>query len=183
GGTYSSADTITVPVTQEDRLVIDDILDPGWLMAGEQGYMQIKYYNMGKTTLNNLRISVSGDFTVDGDSSQYVGNMANGRSDYFSFNFYPNQEGEMHGKAVFTYENAQGDEQSIEKEFTFNIQPAPVWEDPGEMPIEPEKPGLGSLPIWGKALVAAAAVVAGIFGIKAARKHKKAKAEALELDE
>ena len=183
GGTYSSADTITVPVTQEDRLVIDDILDPGWLMAGEQGYMQIKYYNMGKTTLNNLRISVSGDFTVDGDSSQYVGNMANGRSDYFSFNFYPNQEGEMHGKAVFTYENAQGDEQSIEKEFTFNIQPAPVWEDPGEMPIEPEKPGLGSLPIWGKALIAAAAVVAGIFGIKAARKHKKAKAEALELDE
>ena len=183
GGTYSSADTITVPVTQEDRLVIDDILDPGWLMAGEQGYMQIKYYNMGKTTLNNLRISVSGDFTVDGDSSQYVGNMANGRSDYFSFNFYPNQEGEMHGKAVFTYENAQGDEQTIEKEFTFNIQPAPVWEDPGEMPIEPEKPGLGSLPIWGKALIAAAAVVAAIFGIKAARKHKKAKAEALELDE
>ena len=183
GGTHSSADTITVPVTQEDRLVIDDILDPGWLMAGEQGYVQIKYYNMGKTTLNNLRVSVSGDFTVDGDSSQYVGNMANGRSDYFSFNFYPNQEGEMHGKAVFTFENAQGDEQMVEKEFTFNIQPAPVWEDPGDMPVEPENPGLGSLPIWGKALIAAAAVVAGIFGIKAARKHKKAKAEALELDE
>ena len=180
GGAHTSADTITVPVTQEDRLVVDDILDPGWLMAGEQGYVQIKYYNMGKTTLNNLRVSVSGDFTIDGDSSQYVGNMANGRSDYFSFNFYPNQEGEMRGKATFTYENAQGDEQVIEKEFTFNIQPAPEWEDPGDMPAEPvEQP----MPLWQKILIGVAAAGAAVAGIVLAKRHKKKKAEALELDE
>ena len=180
GGTHTSADTITVPVTQEDRLVIDDILDPGWLMAGEQGYAQIKYYNMGKTTLRNLRVSVSGDFTVDGDSSQYVGNMADGRSDYFSFNFFPNGEGEMRGKAVFTFENAQGDEQVIEKEFVFNIQPAPAWEDPGDMPIEPVKQ---PMPLWKKIAIGAAAAGAAIAGIALSKRHKKKKAEALELDE
>ncbi|MBR4143412.1 MAG: hypothetical protein IKR10_07825 [Firmicutes bacterium] len=178
--TFTSSDTITVPVTQEDRLVIDDILDPGWLMAGEQGYLQIKYYNMGKTTLNNLRIAVSGDFTIDGDSSQYVGNMANGRSDYFSFNFFPNEEGECKGKAVFTYENAQGEEQVIEKEFTLNIQPAPQYEDPGDMPIEPVK---GPMPLWQKILIGAGVAAAAVAAIVLGKKHKKAKAEALELDE
>ncbi|MBR5981970.1 MAG: hypothetical protein IK035_08155, partial [Firmicutes bacterium] len=181
GGTHSSADTITVPIIQEDRLVIDDILDPGYLMAGEMGYAQIKYYNMGQTTLNNLRIAVSGDFTVDGDSSQYVGNMVNGRSDYFSFSFFPDSEGECNGKAVFTYEDAQGEEHTVEKEFTFNIQPAPIWDDPGyEEPVVPEKTGL---PLWAKGLIAAAVLVGAVFGIKAVKKHKKAKAEALDLDE
>ena len=178
--TFTSSDTITVPVTQEDRLVIDDILDPGWLMAGEQGFLQIKYYNMGKTTLNNLRIAVSGDFTIDGDSSQYVGNMANGRSDYFSFNFFPNAEGECKGKAVFTYENAQGEEQVIEKEFTLNIQPAPQYEDPGDMPVEPVK---GPTPLWQKILIGAGVAAAAVAAIVLGKKHKKAKAEALELDE
>ena len=178
--TFTSSDTITVPVTQEDRLVIDDILDPGWLMAGEQGFLQIKYYNMGKTTLNNLRIAVSGDFTIDGDSSQYVGNMANGRSDYFSFNFFPNEEGECKGKAVFTYENAQGEEQVIEKEFTLNIQPAPQYEDPGDMPVEPVK---GPTPLWQKILIGAGVAAAAVVAIVLGKKRKKAKAEALELDE
>ena len=178
--TFTSSDTITVPVTQEDRLVIDDILDPGWLMAGEQGFLQIKYYNMGKTTLNNLRIAVSGDFTIDGDSSQYVGNMANGRSDYFSFNFFPNEEGECKGKAVFTYENAQGEEQVIEKEFTLNIQPAPQYEDPGDMPDEPVK---GPTPLWEKILIGAGVAAAAVAAIVLGKKRKKAKAEALELDE
>ena len=178
--TFTSSDTITVPVTQEDRLVIDDILDPGWLMAGEQGFLQIKYYNMGKTTLNNLRIAVSGDFTIDGDSSQYVGNMANGRSDYFSFNFFPNAEGECKGKAVFTYENAQGEEQVIEKEFTLNIQPAPQYEDPGDMPVEPVK---GPTPLWQKILIGAGVAAAAVAAIVLGKKRKKAKAEALELDE
>jgi len=182
--TFTSSDTITVPVTLQDRLVIDDILDPGYLMAGETGYAQIKYYNMGQTTLNNLRIAVSGDFTIDGDSSQYVGNMANGRSDYFSFNFIPNGEGDMNGKAVFTYENAQGEEQVIEKEFTFNIQPAPEF-NPEDMdfPVEEEKHGFAALPIWGKGLVALGVLLAVILVIKGIKKHKKAKAEALTLDE
>ena len=148
------------------------------------GYAQIKYYNMGKTTLNNLRIAVSGDFTIDGDSSQYVGNMANGRSDSFSFNFIPNGEGDMNGKAVFTYENAQGEEQVIEKEFTFNIQPAPEF-NPEDMdfPVEEEKHGFAALPIWGKGLVALGVLLAVILAIKGIKKHKKAKAEALTLDE
>ena len=180
GGAHTSADTITVPIVQEDRLVIDDILDPGYLMAGEQGYVQIKYYNMGRTTLNNLRIAVSGDFTVDGDSSQYVGNMASGRSDYFSFNFFPESEGICSGKAVFTFENEQGEEQVIEKEFTFNIQPAPEWEDPGDMPIEPVKP---PMPLWQKILIAAAAAAAAAAAVVLRKKHKKKKAEELDLDE
>ena len=77
--------------------------------------------------------------------------------------------------------DAQGEEHTVEKEFTFNIQPAPIWDDPGyEEPVVPEKTGL---PLWAKGLIAAAVLVGAVFGIKAVKKHKKAKAEALDLDE
>ena len=182
GNTYTSSDTIAIPIMQEDRLVIDEILDPGYLMAGEQAYLQIKYYNMGQTTLNNLRISVSGDFTVDGDASQYIGNMSSGRSDYFSVNFFPEEEGTCNGKAVFTYEDMQGKEQVIEKPFTFNVQPAPNYEDFGGME-EPDIPQKSGAPIWVKLLIPAGVIAGIIVGISVLKRRKRRKMEALDLDE
>ena len=81
---------------------------------------------------------------------------------------------------MFTYENAQGEEQVIEKEFTLNIQPAPQYEDPGDMPVEPVK---GPTPLWQKILIGAGVAAAAVAAIVLGKKHKKAKAEALELDE
>ena len=86
----------------------------------------------------------------------------------------------MKGKAVFTFENAQGAEQVIEKEFTFNIQPAPEW-DPGEdMPIEPVKQPMS---LAQKILIGAGVAAAAAAALVIGKKRKKAKAEELELDE
>jgi uncharacterized membrane protein len=180
GSASGGNDTISVPVIQETRFVVDEILDPGYLMLGEQAYITVNYYNMGKQQLNNLRVAVEGDFSVDGSASTYVGNMASGRSDYYNFRFYPNAEGPCSGKVTFTFEDAAGNETVVEKDFTFNIQPAPVWDDPGDYPVEPVKQGL---PLWAKIAIPVAAVAALVIVLKVLKAHKKKKNEALELED
>ena len=180
GNKLSSSDVLSVPVVQEVRFSVDDIVDPGWLTADQNGYVQVTYYNLGRNTLSNMRISVEGDFTVDGNDSYYVGNMAPGKSDYYSINFWPNGEGLCNGKFIFSFEDAAGDKHEVEKEFTLNIQPAMVWDDPGwDEPMEPVKEGL---PIWAWAAIGAGALVLAIVIIKLLKKRKAKKQEALELD-
>ncbi len=183
---YSASDTISVPVAVPTtfRFVVDEILDPGYLRAGEQAYVQVNYRNMGTNQLYNLSIKVEGDFTVEGNASYYAGNMAAGRSDYYNFNFFPNEPGECRGKVIFTFEDADGHSQTVEKEFTFNIGEAMNWDDPGviepDFPIQPERQGLQ---LWHKIAIAAAAVAAVIAVAVIRKKRKAKKLEALELDE
>ncbi|NCB42539.1 MAG: hypothetical protein EOM59_07955 [Clostridia bacterium] len=181
GGTHTSTDIISIPVIQETRLVIDEILDPGYLTADQMGYLNVNYYNMGKTQLSNLRIKSEGDFTVDGSATMYVGNMGSGKSDYYSINFFPNGPGPLFGKVTFTFEDAAGDEQTIVKEFSFNIGEAVIWEeDPNIPPEDPSSQGLG---VW-KWLLGLAVVGGGSFTGYRIRKKKKARAnEEFNLDE
>lgn len=170
GGTYTASDIISIPVIQETRLVIDDILDPGYLTADQMGYLNVNYYNMGKTQLSNLRVTAEGDFTVEGSATMYVGNMTSGKSDYYSINFFPNGPGPLNGKVIFTFEDAAGDEQIIEKPFTFQVGEAMVWEEDPNMP-QPEMPAEG-MSTW-KTVGILLAGAAAVFGIVRYRKRKK----------
>lgn len=183
GGTHTSSDIISIPVVQDTRLVIDQILDPGYLTADQMGYLNVNYYNMGKTQLSNLRVSTEGDFTVDGSASLYVGNMASGKSDYCSFNFFPNGVGELKGKVIFVFEDAAGDEQTVEKQFTFNIGEAYIPEEDPNFP--PEDPSQGGFSGWkwiaGMGLLGGG----GFAGYKYMKKRKanKSTSEEFDLDE
>ncbi len=177
---FSSSDTISVPVVQVTRLVVDEILDPGWLMVGEQAYVTVNYHNMGRNQINNLRVTVEGDFTVDGNPSSYIGNMASGRSDYYNFNFFPNEEGPCSGRIIFTYENASGQEQTIEKEFTFNINPGYQGNDE---PMEPMEPVKQPMPLAAKIGIGVGALAALAVVLTVLKKRKAKKQEALELDD
>lgn len=183
GGSFSASDSISVPIAQKDRLVVDDILDPGYLSVGMEGYINVNYYNMGQTVLHNLRISVEGEnFTMQGNSSTYVGNMASGRSDYYNFVIYPGEEGTSSGTITFSYEDGAGNEQSVVKEFSFNIGPSYFPEEPwDDVPVEPQP--AGGLPSWWKWVAIGAGVVVIIVAYKVVKKRKKAKADALDLDE
>ncbi len=176
-----STDTISIPVVQETRLVIDDILDPGWLTMSDQAYASVSYRNMGNNQINNLTITVDGDFDLDGNPLYYVGNVASGRQDNYSFNFYPRQEGECKGSVTFTYEDADGNEHHIEKTFVFNIGPAYNYDDEGDYDIPIEEPGF-VMPIWGWAIVGVVAIVLIIVIIKLIKKRKAKKQEAFDLD-
>jgi hypothetical protein len=180
GNTFTSNDVISIPVMQETRLDVDDIIAPPGLYAGMQGYVSVRFYNMGKTTLNNLRVTAEGDFDTPESISYFVGNMQSGNSDTYDFSFLPRQGGPMNGKVVFTYEDASGDQRVLEREFSFQVmEEMPAFE---ESPAENAPPqGLGSRTLG---IIIGAAVLLLAGGIFAWRKIRKRKMDReLEIDE
>lgn len=178
GNAYTATDVISVPVIQETRLVVDEIIAPPELYTGMQTGVNIQFYNMGKTILSNLRIRSEGNFDTMESSTYYVGNMDPGRSDSYSFSFMPRAAGPMDGKVIFTYEDASGNEQSLEKEFSFQVMDMPV------MPEEPfppmEEPG-GKFP-WVPVIIGV--VILGVGAVFFLRRHRKKKMhEEMSIDE
>ena len=181
GNALTPKDVISIPVMQETRLEVDDVIAPPELYAGMQSGVSVQFYNMGKTTLNNLRVVAEGNFDTPESTSYFVGNMESGKSDSYDFSFIPREGGTLEGKIIFTYEDAAGDEQVLERPFSFEVMAEmPAWEE--EFP--PEDMGQetgGKLPwIIGGAVVAALGA-GGIFVWKR-RKRKKLNQE-MEIDE
>lgn len=171
GNEFTSKDTVSIPVMQESRLVIDEIVQPE-LYAGNPSGISVQFYNMGKTTLNNLRATAYGDFDTMESINYFVGNMEPGKNDTYDFTVMPRGEGIMTGAVVFTYEDASGEEQVFERPFEFTVM--------GQMPdmgLEEPQPEVKSgiskyLPfiIGGGVIVF---IIAGIVIFKKIRKKKK----------
>jgi hypothetical protein len=135
---------------------------------------------MGKTTLNNLRVTAEGDFDTPESTSYFVGNMESGKSDTYDFGFITRKGGMMEGKIIFTYEDAAGDEQVLERPFSFNVQ--------AEMPAMEEMPpedaaaqGGGRKALWVALGILVLLAGAGIFAWRKIRKRKRHRE--MEIDE
>ncbi len=177
GGTYEASDVISIPVTQKTRLVIDEIVEPVEVYVGVPGSCSVNFYNMGKTTISNVRANCEGNFTVAESNSYYAGNMESGKSDSYRFSFIPKEAGEMTGTVSFTFENADGETELIEIPFKFTAEEM-FEEDPMMGDMEPEKKTPWALIIFG------AVVAGGIIGLIIFKKVKKSKMnKALEIDD
>jgi hypothetical protein len=181
GNEFTSKDMISIPVMQETRLEVDDIIPPPELYAGMQSGLSVQFYNMGKTTLNNLRVTAEGDFDTPESTSYFVGNMESGKSDSYDFGFIPRKDGEMAGKIIFSYEDASGDVQTLERPFSFQVM--------GEMPVfdegfppegEPVDQG-GGKTLWIVLAIVALLAGGGIFTWRRIRKKKLHRE--MEIDE
>ncbi|NTV90728.1 MAG: LPXTG cell wall anchor domain-containing protein, partial [Clostridiales bacterium] len=189
GNPYTSKETISVPVLQNPRLVTGDFSLPAETMAGQPMQVYLDFYNMGKTTLNNLMIKAVGDFTGEG-LSYYVGNFGSGSSESFDVSIIPNNVGELKGSVVFTYEDATGKQQSVSKDFSVNViemQMDPGIVDGGNVMVGPDGLPIGTQPETGlkKYLwygVAGVVVIAGLVTFLIIRKKRKKRKEML-LDE
>jgi uncharacterized membrane protein len=180
GNSFTSKDLISIPVMQETRLEVEDAIAPPELYAGMQSGVSVQFYNMGKTTLNNLRVTAEGDFDTPESTSYFVGNMESGKSDTYDFGFIPRKGGMMEGKIIFTYEDAAGDEQVLERPFSFNVQ--------AEMPAMEEMPpedaaaqGGGRKALWVALGILVLLAGAGIFAWRKIRKRKLHRE--MEIDE
>ncbi len=179
GNAYTSEDTISIPVTQETRLVVDELVPPTELYMGNAGSASLDFYNMGKTTLSNLRVNASGNFDIMESNSYYAGNMASGGKDSYSFSFVPREVGPMEGVVTFTYEDATGSQQYLEVPFTFEVMEMPVWDDGTDVIEEPVEEDTTPK----KAIIIGGAILAALvlfFIIKKIRKRKMQKALELE---
>jgi hypothetical protein len=106
--------------------------------------------------------------------------MESGKSDSYDFSFIPRQAGTMEGKLIFTYEDATGNEQVLEKPFTFQVMEQMPAPDNGVPPDDQGGKSGGKLPLIIGGVVALLVAI-GVIVFKKLRKKKKIRE--MEIDE
>lgn len=180
GNEFNSKDVISIPIIQETRLQVDELVPPAEIYAGQPVSASVQFYNLGKTVLNNLRVNATGDFDTNESISYFVGNMEGGKSDTYDFTIIPKKEGPLEGLITFTYEDVAGAQQTYSVPFVFQVMgEMPAMEDPGTAPEEQSKVKKYIPWIIGCAVISASAV-----GILIFRKIRKKKLhQEMEIDE
>jgi hypothetical protein len=85
---------------------------------------------MGRSPLNNVIAKLEGDFMKSDGEMYFIGNVAEGASTYVEFEVIPNLEGMANGKLNITFEDSNGDEVLVTKDFSAEVMSAGVI-DPG----------------------------------------------------
>lgn len=190
GNPFTAKETISTRVLQSPRLVTSDLSMMPETFVGQPVSVYLDFYNMGKSTLYNLMITVEGDFDGQG-LSYYVGNFEPGRTDYYDATFIPMNPGMQKGSVLFTFEDANGKITEYRKEFELNVMemsfPEPSFDDPGmypgvdmpgmDMPGGPSKPG-----IWIYIGIGGAVLIVAVVVVVVLRKRSVRRKE-LSLDE
>lgn len=139
GTQYTATEEISIPVTQELRLEIGQLQMPTDTMEGQPIPIFLDFFNMGKSTLYNLMVSLEGEGFRGENSDYFVGNFDSGRSDYYEVMLTPTATGEVTGNVLFSFEDESGKKNEIRKEFKLNVTPMQM----PEFPVDGGYPGEG----------------------------------------
>ena len=174
--------TVTVPVLQPERFEIFNAMLPTFLTAGMDdgsGFGSVTLVNKGQGAVANVTVDIVGDGLFLSEGRQFIGNIAGGAERTADFMISASTPGRIPALVIVTYENARGDQKSLEHAFDIDVVDfvQPDFEDP-EILFPEEMPGSAGLPVWGLLLIIVAAAVAGTIILLRIRKKKKAEAEA-----
>jgi len=174
--------TVSIPVLQPERFEIFDAMLPTDLTAGIDdglGFSTVTLVNKGKGTVANVTVEIEGDGLRTDVGRQYLGNVAGGEQKVADFIMYADFPGVIEGKVIVLYENVRGEQMSLERPFTVNVNES-WFEDPGfyPEPFPPDEPGSSGPPMWLWIIIAAAAAVVVTTLLIRRRKKKKVAAEA-----
>lgn len=156
---------ILLQVKENLRPSVENVYIGSWdtPMINQPTTLSFEFYNMGKSTLNNTYITIEGDFMLsNGSNSYYIGNISAGMPEYIEFEVVPLIEGDAVGKMIIHMEDSNGDEVTMEKEFTTYVMgemswDEPMFEDPGYLDPGFEDPSMQTggevakepiLPLW-----------------------------------
>jgi len=180
---YEESETLSIAVAQPVRLETGDMIIPMETNVGQPFVIEQEFYNMGKSIMYNMMVKLEGPESAE--SNYFVGNFDAGRSDRYSATITPFETGTFNGKLVYKFEDALGTVTTLEKEFTYTVVEAPVFEDPNMPPTDSsaEEGGNAKLPLWKIiAGIAAALVVVGVVA-RMIIKRRRLKSEMEDLDE
>ncbi len=124
GNPYKSDESIVLNLSQQIRLEVPEFKVQPFAMMGEGIPLDVEFYNMGKAPLYNMMVKFEGNFDCD-MPNYFVGNFEASRSDMYSAKITPIEEGSQKGKLIFEFEDERGTKQSIEKEFTIDVEAMP----------------------------------------------------------
>lgn len=167
--------SLSVPLYQPDRFELSEPKTSYTGYVGEETSLTIDYVNKGKSAINNVEATISGD--IDSPTPyQRVGTIDGGKNGTIAFAVTPQLEGENQVKIVITYEDSNGNTKERVFEATVEAmayEPAdPGMDDPGMIDPEPTS----TFP-W-KYVIIALVVIAVIALIVLRIRKKKAKQKA-----
>ena len=166
--------SLSVPLYQPDRFEMSEPTSSYTGYVGEETSLTIDYVNKGKSAINNVEATISGDIDTP-TAYQRVGTIDGGKNGTIAFAVTPQLEGENQVKIVITYEDSNGN--TKERVFEATVE-AMAYEpiDPvdSDEPIDPEP--TSTFP-W-KYVIIALVVIAVIALIVLRIRKKKAKQKA-----
>lgn len=165
---------ISIPLVQSDRFEANEAELQDLISMGDAGQLNISYVNKGKSKIFNLSVKLEGNFSTE-SANTYIGNVESGTGDTFQASLSPLEEGTLTGKAIFSYEDANGNVKSLVKNFSCQvIAPQDNGEgldsEPGSSPDVSKKP-----PLWMILAGTGVVVVAAVAVFLVIRKKRKAK--------
>jgi len=191
---YNSSYDISLPVIQQQRLEVTNVMVEEYVMEGRSFQVFFQYINKGKSPLYNMSIEIKGPFIPEdgeGYRIQYVGNFNAGYTDYFETYYYATGTGPLEGVIEFSYEDISGNIRTYEHPFSVYIEEMswPVDKPDPYDPFDPGYPGDmtqpgGSLSTWQViAVIAGSVIVAGGVTLAIVLRVRKSKKKELMADE
>lgn len=168
--------SLSVPLYQPDRFELSEPKTSYTGYVGEETSLTIDYVNKGKSAINNVEATISGD--IDSPTPyQRVGTIDGGKNGTIAFAVTPQLEGENQVKIVITYEDSNGNTKERVFEATVEAmayEPAdPGMDDPGMIDPEPAH----TFP-WKYVIIAVvAALIVLLIVLRIRKKKAKQKAE------
>ena len=168
--------SLSVPLYQPDRFELSEPKTSYTGYVGEETSLTIDYVNKGKSAINNVEATISGD--IDSPTPyQRVGTIDGGKNGTIAFAVTPQLEGENQVKIVITYEDSNGNTKERVFEATVEAmayEPAdPGMDDPGMIDPEPAS----TFP-WKYVIIAGvAALIVLLIVLRIRKKKAKQKAE------
>ena len=165
--------SLSVPLYQPDRFELSEPKAAYTGYVGEETSMTIDYVNKGKSAINNVEATISGDIDTP-TAYQRVGTIDGGT---IAFAVTPQLEGENQVKIVITYEDSNGNTKERVFEATVEAmayEPTdPGMDDPGMIDPEPQS----TFP-WKYVIIAGvAALIVLLIVLRIRKKKAKQKAE------
>lgn len=168
--------SLSVPLYQPDRFELSEPKTSYTGYVGEETSLTIDYVNKGKSAINNVEATISGD--IDSPTPyQRVGTIDGGKNGTIAFAVTPQLEGENQVKIVITYEDSNGNTKERVFEATVEAmayEPTdPGMDDPGMIDPEPTS----TFP-WKYVIIALVVIaVIALIVLRARKKKAKQKAE------
>lgn len=168
--------SLSVPLYQPDRFEMSEPTSSYTGYVGEETSLTIDYVNKGKSAINNVEATISGD--IDSPTPyQRVGTIDGGKNGTIAFAVTPQLEGENQVKIVITYEDSNGN--TKERVFEATVEAMayepidPGTDDPGMIDPEPAN----TFP-WKYVIIAVvAALIVLLIVLRIRKKKAKQKAE------
>lgn len=167
--------SLSVPLYQPDRFEMSEPTSSYTGYVGEETSLTIDYVNKGKSAINNVEATISGDIDTP-TAYQRVGTIDGGKNGTIAFAVTPQLEGENQVKIVITYEDSNGN--TKERVFEATVEAMayePVDPVDPDGPVDPEP--ANTFP-WKYVIIALIVIaIIALIVLRARKKKAKQKAE------